>query len=242
MRIIIKKNYEQMSKQAALMIASQIRLQPDSVLGLATGSTPLGTYEHLIKMYEKDEIDFSGVTTFNLDEYYPISPTNPQSYHHYMKNNLFQQVNIKPNNYHLLDGTTDNVEKECRDYDEKIKLAGGIDLQLLGIGANGHIGFNEPADKLNVTTHLVKLKEETIEQNSRFFNRKEDVPRQALTMGISAILKAKRIILLASGKQKAEAIKQTVSQNVTTRVPSSLLQTHPQFTLILDQEAASLLS
>ncbi|MFW6006760.1 MAG: glucosamine-6-phosphate deaminase [Bacillota bacterium] len=241
MRIIVKKNYQEMSKQAALQTASQIRLKPDSVLGLATGSTPKGMYQELIKMYQKDELDFSRVTTFNLDEYYDISPDNPQSYHYYMYNNFFKHINIKPENYHLLDGTVDDVEKECNQYDEKIRESGGIDLQVLGIGPNGHIGFNEPGEQLNVTTHLVDLAEETIQANSRFFNSTREVPKQALTVGIATILKADRIILLASGKNKAEAIKKTVSKNVTTRVPSSLLQTHPDITLILDKKAASLI-
>ncbi len=241
MRIIVKENYQQMSKQAALFTSSLIHLQPDCVLGLATGSTPLGMYKNLIKMYENDDIDFSRVKTFNLDEYYPIKPDNPQSYHHYMKTNLFNHINIKNNNVHLLDGTAENVEQECKNYEQKIKQCGGIDLQILGIGTNGHIGFNEPGDKLNVTTHLVNLKEETIKSNSRFFDSKEDVPRKALTVGISTILKAKRIILLASGRDKAEAIKKTVSDYVTTATPSTLLQTHPELILILDEKAASLL-
>ncbi len=241
MRIIIKKDYQEMSKQAALFVASQIRLKPDTVLGLATGSTPLGMYEKLIEMYQKDEIDFSEINSFNLDEYYRISPDNPCSYHYYMYNNFFKHINIKDENYHLLDGTTDNIEQECRDYDEKIKKAGGINLQILGIGHNGHIGFNEPADRLNVSTHLVKLTQETIENNSRFFANRENVPTQALTVGIATILKADRILLLASGTEKAEAIKNTVNDFVSTQTPSSLLQTHPELTLIIDKEAGSLL-
>ncbi|MFW6269737.1 MAG: glucosamine-6-phosphate deaminase [Bacillota bacterium] len=241
MRIIIEDNYNDMSKQAALLVASQVRLLPDTVLGLATGSTPLGMYKSLVDMYQADEIDFSQVKTFNLDEYFPISPENPQSYHYYMKTNFFNQINIKEKNYHLLDGTAERVKDECQRYDNMINKAGGIDLQVLGIGANGHIGFNEPDDRLNVTTHLVKLKEETIERNSRFFENKEQVPQKALTVGISTILKAKKIILLASGKEKAKAIKNTVNNYVTTRVPSSLLQTHPDITLVIDQQAASLL-
>ena len=241
MKIIIENNYEKMSKKAALHVAAQITLKPDSVLGLATGSTPLGMYKRLIKMYENNEIDFSKVKTFNLDEYYDLPPENPQSYHYYMYHNFFKHINIKEKNYHLLDGTTNNIKKECNQYDQKIKQAGGIDLQVLGIGPNGHIGFNEPGEKLNVTTHLVNLTEETIEANSRFFENRENVPKKALTVGIATILKSDRIILLASGKNKAQAIKKTVNNNVTTQVPSSLLQTHPEITLIIDEDAASLL-
>ena len=241
MRIIIEPNYEKMSKKAALMVASQVRLKPESVLGLATGSTPRGMYNELINMYEKNEIDFSDVITFNLDEYHDLSPENPQSYHYYMYHNFFKHINIKEKNYHLLEGTTSNIERECNQYDKKIQQAGGIDLQILGIGPNGHIGFNEPGEKLNVTTHLVDLTEETINANSRFFDSKANVPQQALTVGIATILKSDRIILLASGKNKAEAIKQTVNDNLTTQVPSSLLQTHPEVTLIIDEDAASLL-
>lgn len=241
MRIIVEENYDKMSKKAALLVASQVRLKPKSVLGLATGSTPKGMYQRLIEMYKKDEIDFSQITTFNLDEYYGLKPENEQSYHYYMYHNFFKHINIKKENYNLLDGTTDEVAKECRQYDEKIKKAGEIDLQILGIGPNGHIGFNEPGENLNVTTHLVNLTEATIEANSRFFESKEEVPKKALTMGIATILKSQRIILLASGKNKAKAIKKTVDNNLTTRVPASLLQTHPEVTLIIDEAAASLI-
>ena len=241
MRVIIEKDYEAMSKKAALLVASQVRLKEDSVLGLATGSTPIGMYNELIEMYEKDEIDFSKVKTFNLDEYCNLPPENPQSYHYYMNENFFNHVNIPGENINLLDGMTDDLKKECIEYDMKIKRAGGIDLQVLGIGPNGHIGFNEPAEKLNVKTHQVDLAEETIEANSRFFDSKEDVPKKAITMGIATILKSNRILLLANGKNKAKAIKETVSGNVTTKVPSSLLQTHPEVTIIVDEEAAELI-
>ena len=241
MRVIIEKDYEAMSKKAALLVASQVRLKEDSVLGLATGSTPIGMYNELIEMYEKDEIDFSKVKTFNLDEYCNLPPENPQSYHYYMNENFFNHVNIPEENINLLDGMTDDLKKECIEYDMKIKRAGGIDLQVLGIGPNGHIGFNEPAEKLNVKTHQVDLAEETIEANSRFFDSKEDVPKKAITMGIATILKSNRILLLANGKNKAKAIKETVSGNVTTKVPSSLLQTHPEVTIIVDEEAAELI-
>jgi len=241
MRIIIEENYQAISKKGALLVASQINLKPNSVLGLSTGDTPLGMYQELIKMYKSDEIDFAEIVTFNLDEYYRLPPENPQSYHYYMKNNFFKYVNLRPGKTHLPDGMTEDIAKECVDYEEKIKRSGGIDLQVLGIGSNGHIGFNEPGDQLNVTTHLVNLTPETISSNSRFFNSPEEVPRQAISVGRATILKAERIICLASGTNKAEAIKQTVSGHVDTRIPSSLLQTHPEVTFIIDREAASLL-
>lgn len=241
MRVIIEKDYEAMSKKAALLVASQVRLKPNSVLGLATGSTPLGMYDELIEMYEKDEIDFSEVKTFNLDEYCSLSPDNPQSYHYYMKNNFFDHINIHPSNTNLLDGMTNNVTEECLDYDRKIKRAGGIDLQVLGIGPNGHIGFNEPGEKLNVRTHQVDLAQETIEANSRFFDSRDKVPRKAITVGMATILKSNRILLMASGKNKARAIRESISGYVSTDVPASLLQTHPEVTVIIDEEAADLI-
>lgn len=241
MRVIIEEDYEAMSKKAALLVASQINLKPNAVLGLATGETPLGMYRQLIKMYRKGEIDFSEVITFNLDEYYRLSPDNPRSYHYYMQENFFNHINIHPGNTHLPDGMAADIDEECSRYEEMIRQNGGIDLQILGVGSNGHIGFNEPAERLNVTTHLVSLTEETIRANSRFFNSPDDVPRKAVSVGIATILKARRIILLASGRNKARAIKKTVNGYVDTKVPSSLLQTHPEVTLIIDQEAASLL-
>jgi len=241
MRVVIEKDYERLSKKAALMVASQITLKPDSVLGLATGDTPLGMYRELIEMYNRGEIDFSEVTTFNLDEYYQLPPESPRSYHYYMKENFFKYVNLHPEKTHIPDGMTDNIERECINYENKIKRSGGIDLQVLGIGSNGHIGFNEPGKRLNVTTHLVSLTDETISSNSRFFDSPEDVPRKAISVGMATILKARRIILLASGWNKAQAIKNTVSGYVSTETPSSLLQTHPEITVIIDREAASLL-
>ncbi|MGM0602730.1 MAG: glucosamine-6-phosphate deaminase [Bacillota bacterium] len=242
MRLIIEDNYKEISKKAALMVASQITLKPDSVLGLATGSTPLGMYSELINMYREDEVNFAEAITFNLDEYYGLDPENETSYHYYMKNNFFDHINIKAENINIPDGMTDDVVNECKKYEKAISHAGGIDLQVLGIGANGHIGFNEPDEKLNVTTGLVNLRKETIEANSRFFESEKDVPKKALSVGMATILKARRIILLASGKNKAEAIRATVSGCISTEVPSSLLQTHPEITLIVDKEAASLIN
>ncbi|MFW6023097.1 MAG: glucosamine-6-phosphate deaminase [Halanaerobiaceae bacterium] len=241
MRIIIEKDYGAVSKKAALLVASQVTIKPDSVLGLATGSTPLGMYKELIAMYQQEEIDFSEVTTFNLDEYYRLPHDNPHSYHYYMNNEFFSHVDIKESNIFIPDGTVDDINKECNNYERKIMRSGGIDLQVLGIGSNGHIGFNEPRDTLNVSTGLVSLSEKTIIDNSRFFSSLEKVPKKAVTMGMATILKASRILLLASGKGKAEAIQKTVSGYISTWTPSSLLQTHSEVTLIIDQDAASLI-
>ena len=241
MRIIVENDYDSMSKKAALMVASQITLKADSNLGLATGSTPLGMYENLIEMYKDAKVDFGEVQSFNLDEYCGLSADHPNSYHYYMHQNLFDQINIKNKNINIPDGSADDFEEECKNYEAKIKKARGIDLQILGIGSNGHIGFNEPAKKLNVATEVVDLRKETIEANSRFFESKENVPKKAISMGMATILKADKIVLLASGKNKAEAIKKTVSGRISTEVPASLLQTHPDVTIILDQEAASLI-
>ncbi|NLM38358.1 MAG: glucosamine-6-phosphate deaminase [Firmicutes bacterium] len=241
MRIIIGADYAEMSKKAALIVAAQVILKPDCVLGLATGSTPLGLYRELIAMYQRGEVDFSKVTTINLDEYYPITPDHPQSYHYFMDQNLFNHINVDRKKIHLPNGMADSVVEECQKYEQLIAEVGGIDLQVLGIGVNGHIGFNEPNPGLNSRTHLVDLKQETIKANSRFFQSEAEVPRQALTMGMGTILKARRIVLLANGRNKAEAIKKTVQGMVTTECPSSFLQTHPDVTLLLDREAAALL-
>ena len=241
MRVIIEKDYRDLSKKAALLVASQVILKPNSVLGLATGSTPLGMYRELIQMYQRGEINFSEVSSFNLDEYYRLPHDNPESYHYYMQENFFKHINLKAKNIFIPDGMADDIERECRDYEEAIKHSGGIDLQILGIGSNGHVGFNEPAEQLNVTTKLVNLTAETIEANSRFFDSTEDVPKMAVSVGMATILKARRIILLASGENKAEAIKNSISGYVSTKTPASLLQTHPEITLIVDRAAANFL-
>jgi glucosamine-6-phosphate deaminase len=242
MRIIVEKDYHAMSKKAALMVASQITLKPDSNLGLATGGTPRAMYDKLIEMYREDEIDFSEVQTFNLDEYCGLEADHPNSYHFYMNDNFFEEINIKKENIHIPDGSAEDFDKECRDYEESIKKARGIDLQILGIGSNGHIGFNEPAESLNVATEVVDLTEETIAANSRYFESESEVPKKAISMGMATILKADRIVLLASGKNKAEAIKKAVIGKISTQEPASLLQSHPQITILLDQEAASLIN
>lgn len=241
MRIYIEESYHALCKKAALILGSQIILNPKSILGLATGSTPLGMYQELVAMYNRGELDFSEVTTFNLDEYYGLPQHHDSSYFMYMMKNFFQHVNLPRTNIHIPDGMAENVVKECLEYEEKIRIAGGIDLQILGIGSNGHIGFNEPGPKLNVTTHLVELSEKTITDNSRFFDRKEDVPREALSVGIATIMQAKKIVLLASGVSKAEAIREMTSGYVNTQVPASILQTHPNVTLIVDKEAGFLI-
>lgn len=241
MKIYIEENYEEVSKRAALIMASQVILKPNSILGLATGSTPIGMYEELVAMYKRGEVDFSNVTTFNLDEYYKLPIENENSYYSFMMNTLFNHINVKKENIHLPNGMTDNVEEECRNYEEKIKEAGGIDVQLLGIGGNAHIGFNEPDENLNVNTNLVDLTEKTIRDNSRFFDNEEDVPKKAISMGIASIMKAKKIILLASGEGKAEAIRDMTNGYISTKVPASILQAHQDVTLIIDKDAAKLI-
>lgn len=241
MRIIVTEDYQSMSRKAAMMVAGQISLKPDSVLGLATGSTPIGLYQELIKMYQAGDLDFSKVRTFNLDEYYNLSADDPQSYHYFMYDNLFNHINMKPENVSILDGMASDFDRECREYEKAIRDCGGIDLQILGIGVNGHIGFNEPDSALNVYTALVDLTDDTINANSRFFDSPDLVPRKALSVGMGVILRARRIILLASGENKAEAIRETVSGLVTTNTPSSFLQLHPDVYLIIDKAAASLL-
>lgn len=241
MRIYIEDHYEAVSKKAALIVGSQIILNPKSVLGLATGSTPIGMYQELVGMFNRGEVDFSEITTFNLDEYYGLPQQHESSYYMYMMKNFFRHVNVPKERIGIPNGMAENIVRECLAYEEKIRMAGGIDLQILGIGVNGHIGFNEPGDKLNVTTHLVGLTEKTIQDNSRFFDHKEDVPKEALSVGIATIMKAKKIVLLANGKNKAEAMKEMTSGFVNTQVPASILQTHCDITLIADKEAGALI-
>ena len=241
MRIIVVDNYEEMSKKAAMMIASQVMLKPNSVLGLATGDTPLGMYKELIQLFNKNEVDFKEVTTFNLDEYYGINRENPQSYYNYMMVNLFDNININKKNINVPDGTALDVDAACSAYEDKIKEAGGIDMQVLGIGGNGHIGFNEPDVNFEAATHLVNLDEQTIEANSRFFDSVEDVPIKAISMGIKTIMNSKKIILLANGISKAGSIERALKGKISPNIPASILQLHNDVTIILDSEAASLL-
>lgn len=239
MRVILCENYEEMSSQASKLVASQLILKPDSVLGLATGSTPIGLYDKLIEMNKRNEIDFSTVTTFNLDEYYPIKKSNNQSYDYFMNEHLFSKINIDKNNTHIPNGETDNPEEECKNYERLIKQHGGIDLQILGIGKNGHIGFNEPDNNLNSVTHLTDLTESTIDANSRFFESADDVPKKALTMGISTILKSKKIILLASGANKSRVVGELLTPEINTSIPATMLKVHPDVVLICDRDAYS---
>ncbi|MBE6546687.1 MAG: glucosamine-6-phosphate deaminase [Ruminococcaceae bacterium] len=240
MKIIVTKNYEEMSRIAAEQFAEVIKQKPACVLGLATGSTPIGMYEGLIEKYRAGELDFSAVHSVNLDEYYPIAPDNDQSYRYFMNHQLFDHVNIDKANTFVPDGMATDVEAACRAHEDKIDELGGIDLQVLGIGQNGHIGFNEPEENLQCFTHLTGLTESTIKANARFFASEEDVPKHALTMGIQSVFKARKIVILASGKSKAEAIKTMVSGTITTACPASLLALHPDVTLICDEDAYSL--
>ena len=238
MKVIKVKDYNELSSKAAQLITKQIIKKKNSVLGLATGSTPIGVYQELIGKFQKGELDFSEVITFNLDEYYGLSPEHPQSYYFFMWDIFFKHINIKKENVHLLNGVTENVDKECKQYEDLIKKNGGIDLQILGIGDNGHIGFNEPDVSLNTKTHLVNLTAKTIKANSRFFNDVQEVPRQAITMGIGTIMRARKIILLASGKRKAKVIERTINGPINTKVPASVLQLHNDVTIVVDQKAA----
>lgn len=239
MKIIIEKDYESLSTTAANIIKEEIEKKEDLLLGLATGSTPIGTYKELIRLHKEEGLDFSKVVTFNLDEYLNIPYTNPNSYHYFMEENLFKHINIPKDNIHIPDGNAEDVEKFCREYDKKIEDCGGIDLQILGIGENGHIAFNEPDDELYLGTHITGLTESTIKANSRFFDSIDEVPKKAITMGIGSIMKAKKILLLANGEKKAPVICELLKQEkVSTRIPASLLLLHPDVVVILDELAA----
>ncbi|WP_206459034.1 glucosamine-6-phosphate deaminase [Anaerovorax sp. IOR16] len=239
MRIIKAKDYVDMSRKAANVISAQVILKSNAVLGLATGSTVLGTYDQLVEWYQKGDIDFSCVRTVNLDEYIGLSEQAEQSYRHYMEVNFFHKINITSTNTHLPNGMATNLDEECKRYDRLIESLGGIDLQLLGLGHNGHIGFNEPNEAFEKLTHCVELKESTIQANTRFFEDETSVPRRALTMGIKSIMQAKRILLCVSGVQKASVLQQVLTGPVTPAVPGSILQMHPNLTVVADEEALS---
>ena len=241
MRIIKAKDYADMSRKAANIIAAQVILKPDCVLGLATGSTPIGTYKELIKGYENGDLDFSLVKTANLDEYRGLEKSNDQSYDYFMKANLFNHININFENLNIPDGENPDAEAECARYEAVVKALGGQDLQLLGMGHNGHIGFNEPADEFVKETHCVDLQESTIQANKRFFEKVEDVPTQAYTMGINTIMQAKMILVIVSGADKAEIVKKAFFGPVTPQVPASILQMHPNVVVVVDEAAASLI-
>ncbi len=238
MNIIVVNNYASMSEEVAKLIRAQIVAKPSSVLGLATGGTPVGAYEILAEFGQKG-VDFSNITTFNLDEYVGLSPEHPQSYHHYMEKNLFSKVNVSRDKTFIPNGIASDLQAECIAYDEKIKEAGGIDLQVLGIGTNGHIGFNEPGTPFEAITQIVSLTESTISDNSRYFERAQDVPTQAISMGIKSIMQAKSIVFMANGGSKADAVAAALKGPVTTNMPASVLQLHPFVTVVLDQAAAS---
>ena len=239
MQIYRAKDYEDMSKKAANIIASQIVLKPDCVLGLATGSTPIGAYKNLVEKYEQGDLDFSQVTTVNLDEYKGLPRENDQSYYYFMHDNLFDHVNVKPENTHLPDGTKEDSDEECARYEELIRTLGGQDLQLLGLGHNGHIGFNEPDAIFEKATHCVDLQESTIEANKRFFASADDVPKQAYTMGIGTIMQAKKILVVVSGEDKADTVVKAFFGPVTPEVPASILQFHKDVILVADEAALS---
>lgn len=241
MKIIICKDYNEISKIASKLICDEINKNPSITLGLATGSTPIGTYKELINLYNEGQVDFSKVKTFNLDEYYNLSKSNKQSYDYFMKENLFNHININIDNTNIPNGLCDDVDIECKEYDLAISNNGGIDLQILGIGSNSHIAFNEPSNIFKVGTSLVDLTPSTIKANSRFFEKIEDVPTQAISMGIGSIFKAKKIILLASGKTKAQAIYNTLNGDINPQIPSSILKLHNDVTLIIDEDSASML-
>lgn len=237
MNIVQAKDYDDMSTKAMELLSAQICAKPGSVLGLATGSSVLGIYDRLIERYNAGRLDFAQIKTVNLDEYVGLSAKNIQSYRYYMDKNLFRHVNIKEENAHLPDGLAEDIEAECARYNALIEDSGGIDMQLLGLGANGHIGFNEPGDHFAKDTHVVMLDESTIRANSRFFENESQVPRRAITMGIGNIMSARKIILCVSGGQKAGILKQVLAGPVTPKVPGSILQFHADCTVIADEDA-----
>lgn len=240
MKIIRAKDYNDMSRKAANIISAQVILKPDSVLGLATGSSPVGTYDQLVKWYHKGDVDFSEVTTVNLDEYYGMAADNEQSYHYFMHSHFFDHVNIDPAHINLPDGTELDEERECARYDALLESLGDVDLQLLGIGRNGHIGFNEPGDRYAKGTHCVDLAPSTIEANKRFFASADEVPRRAYSMGIHTIMTAKKVLVVASGEDKAWAVRASCFGPVTPQVPGSILQLHNDAIIIADEAALSL--
>lgn len=239
MRILKANDYKDMSKKAANLIQAQVTMKTDSVLGLATGSTPLGTYQQLIERYRSGDLDFSAVRTVNLDEYRGLDRTDPQSYYYFMQEHLFSHINIAPGASFIPDGTNDDAQAVCDAYEETIRGLGGVDLQLLGLGNNGHIGFNEPCEVFEKETHCVNLAQSTIEANARFFAAVDDVPTQAYTMGIGTIMKAKKILVIVNGAGKADILKEAFFGPVTPKVPASILQMHPDVTVIADETACA---
>lgn len=239
MEIIIKDTYEQVSRTAAGVVAGTLHTKPNAVLGLATGSTPLGLYDELIRMHQDGTLDFAQVTTFNLDEYVGLSRRHPQSYHYFMHKHLFAHVNVPEQNRHVPSGTSDNYGAYCQWYEDRIEQCGGIDLQVLGIGGDGHIAFNEPGSSLGSRTRIKTLAKQTLEDNARFFESADDVPQYAITMGVGTILEARRIVLVANGENKAEAVANAIEGPVTSMCTASALQMHRDTIIILDRLAAS---
>ena len=241
MKVYIGKNYEEMSRIAANVLSAQVMMKPDCVLGLATGSTPIGTYKVLIERCAQGDLDFSQVKSINLDEYVGLSGEHDQSYRYFMNNNLFNHINIDKANTNVPNGLAEDVDAECARYNDVINTLGPIDIQVLGMGHNGHIGFNEPDDHFPLETHKVDLAQSTIDANARFFASADEVPRQALTMGIKTIMQAKAVLVVVNGIGKAEIVKKAFTGPVTPEVPASILQMHPNVILVGDEEALSLL-
>ena len=242
MRVIIEKDKDAMGRRGAQFVADVVRNQPDCVLGLATGSTPVPLYQELIRLHREEGLDFSKVTTFNLDEYYGLSPSHDQSYRYFMEENLFKHINVPPSQIHVPSGTAPDIEAACAHYEEMIEEAGGIDIQVLGIGSDGHIAFNEPGSSLASRTRLVTLDAQTISDNSRFFQKAEDVPRFAITMGVGTILEAGLCLMLASGAKKAKVVADAIEGPITSQITASALQLHPNTVVIVDEEAAGKLA
>ena len=232
MRIYLSEDYKAMSRRAANIISAQVITKPDSVLGLATGGTPVGAYQQLVEWYKKGDLSFAEIKTVNLDEYLGLSPHHEQSYRYFMQVNLFDHIDIKPENTHVLNGLAKDPQAECAAYNQLIRDLGGIDLQLLGMGHNGHIAFNEPGDDFGLETHVVTLTDRTIDANTRFFESRDEVPRHALSMGIKNIMQARRILIVVSGEEKAETVCKAFAGPVTKDVPASVLQLHPDVTLV----------
>jgi len=242
MEVIISKTYEELSRAAAQRVADVVNVKPNAVLGLATGSSPVGLYKELIRMHKEEGLDFSHVTTFNLDEYVGLAPDHDQSYHYFMYENLFKHVNIPMENTHVPSGTTSNYKAFCRWYEDRIVEAGGIDIQVLGIGSDGHIAFNEPTSSLGSRTRLKTLTAQTIDDNARFFDKKEDVPIYSITMGVGTILEAEQLVLVANGAGKADAVAKMIEGPVTSMITASALQLHPDSAVFIDEPAAADLS
>ena len=239
MKIYVSDDYKDMSRKAANIVSAHVILNPACVLGLATGSTPIGMYKQLIDWYNKGDLDFSQVKSVNLDEYVGLAPTHDQSYRYFMQHNLFDHVNIDPANTNVPNGLASDPEAECERYNQVIRSMGGIDIQVLGMGHNGHIGFNEPGQAFELETHVVNLTDRTIEANARFFASKDEVPKKAMTMGIRSIMQARQILVVVSGEDKAEIVKKAFFGPVTPQVPASILQMHPNVVLVGDKAALS---